>query len=403
MKKSAVELSRSHTRLQFLTCAREGIDVPKNSSLAQYIDAKLKSLRIDPRKENRVVAFLEFYGFWHDNSFVIFRENKKACALCSYACKQTEMEFLKKRLTLLEVAFHIIVIGRGWHIYIDDLHYLSCFVVKLGRCCQQNQIVGHCQVTDSGELSQVEQNKTLRTFSKYTDMKACACRTSDGDDARCIGVYFSLFVGDVHCSQVRLIFSRCQLPSDLEGQMLDLVGQSLQDLMPKYISMPLVCYPFAIRTRGWNNFSRMASFLSNEDAEPSQRLLINVNNTQTCAYNRERFVEKTTNKPGEIRPGLLLRQLPCWVFHLTRSKARAVLTGICVAYGHHCGTQSSIQVVGDRIRDQLVCLALHAGWSTHFTYDGCNSRESHPPSSDTWCVVYLTDCLLYTSPSPRDS
>ena len=47
MKKSAVELSRSHTRLQFLTCAREGIDVPKNSSLAQYIDAKLKSLRID--------------------------------------------------------------------------------------------------------------------------------------------------------------------------------------------------------------------------------------------------------------------------------------------------------------------------------------------------------------------
>ena len=140
--------------------------MPKNSSLAQYIDAKLKSLRIDPRKENRVVAFLEFYGFWHDNSFVIFRENKKACALCSYACKQTEMEFLKKRLTLLGVAFHIIVIGRGWHIYIDDLHYLSCFVVKLGRCCQQNQIVGHCQVTDSGELSQVEQNKTLRTSSK---------------------------------------------------------------------------------------------------------------------------------------------------------------------------------------------------------------------------------------------
>ena len=404
VKKSAVELSRSHTRLQFLTCAREGIDVPKNSSLAQYIDAKLKSLRIDPRKENRVVAFLEFYGFWHDNSFVIFRENKKACALCSYACKQTEMEFLKKRLTLLEVAFHIIVIGRGWHIYIDDLHYLSCFVVKLGRCCQQNQIVGHCQVTDSGELSQVEQNKTLRTSSKYTDMKACACRTSDGDDARCIGVYFSLFVGDVHCSQVRLIFSRCQLPSDLEGQMLDLVGQSLQDLMPKYISMPLVCYPFAIRTRGWNNFSRMASFLSNEDAGPSQRLLINVNNTQTCAYNRERFVEKKTNKPGEIRPGLLLRQLPCWVFHLTRSKARAVLTGICVAYGHHCGTQSSIQVVGDRIRDQLVCLALHAGWSAHFTYDGCHSRESHPPSSDTWCVIYLTDmCCLDATIHTRSS
>merc|ERR1719248_273867 len=126
-----------------------------------------------------------------------------------------------------------------------------------------NQIVGHCQVTDSGELSQVEQNKTLRTFSKYTDMKACACRTSDGDDARCIGVYFSLFVGDVHCSQVRLIFSRCQLPSDLEGQMLDLVGQSLQDLMPKYISMPLVCYPFAIRTRGWNNFSRTVTTRSN--------------------------------------------------------------------------------------------------------------------------------------------
>ena len=152
-------------------------------------------------------------------------------------------------------------------------------------------------------------------------------RTSDGDDARCIGVYFSLFVGDVHCSQVRLIFSRCQLPSDLEGQMLDLVGQSLQDLMPKYISMPLVCHPFAIRTRGgitslgWPHFIKRGC--------GAATTLINVNNMDS-AYNRERFVEKTTSKPGEIRPGLLLRQLPCWVFHLTRSKARAVLTGICV-------------------------------------------------------------------------
>ena len=42
-----------------------------------------------------------------------------------------------------------------------------------------------------------------------------------------------------------------------------------------------------------------------------------------------------------------------------------------------------------------MCLALHAGWSTFHPYDGCNSRESHPPSSDTWCVVYLTDvCCL---------
>lgn len=393
IKKSAVELSRNRTRLQFMTSAQEGIDVPKNSSSAQYIDAKLKSLRIDPRNENWVVAFLEFYGFWHDSSFIIFRENEGACALCSCACKQTDMEFLKKRLTLLEVTFYIIVIGRGWHIYIDDLHYLSCFVMKYGRCCQQNDFVGHCQVTNSGKLSNVEQIKALGTFGKYTDVKAC--RTSREDYVRWIGVYFSIFVGDVHYNQVRLLFSRRQLPSDLEGQILDMVGKSLRDLMPNYISMPLVYYhPFAIRTREGNNYTSAASFLSNENAEPAQRLLIKANNIPTCAYNREIFVEKH-NKPDDSRPGLLLRQLPRWVFHLTRPKARAVLTGICVAYGHHRGTQRIIQVVGDRIRDQLVCLALHAGCSTHFTYDGSNSGESHSPSSDTRCVIYLTDmwCL----------
>jgi hypothetical protein len=76
------------------------------------------------------------------------------------------------------------------------------------------------------------------------------------------------------------------------------------------------------------------------------------------------------------------RSMHLWVYALRKAEARCLLAGLCLADGAEGADESAIFTASVQLRDEVVRLALHAGYSPHFV------RSPSTDGAGRWRVSY---------------
>ena len=252
LSKPAVELMRSQEIIQFLTCAQEGLDVDSNSTAVRAALDMFASLGICPGDKARLVAFLEFYGFWLVAGFITYYTSGQPKAICSSTFKRQDIDFVEKRLKLLGVPFVTVLDGRAGLIKVTNLCYLSFFSAALKEShpytnkaeIHRNDECRRLTVPVAGETQTVTQTAFGGVSPNYdAGTKSIETMGMCQRNARPNHTLFDMLIGNIKLSGLRVFLRPHRISYTMVFDILNLVTAALQIPIRLSISESLKCDP----------------------------------------------------------------------------------------------------------------------------------------------------------------
>ena len=398
LSKPAVELMRSQEIIQFLTCAQEGLDVDSNSTGVRAALDMFASLGVCPGDKARLVAFLEFYGFWLVAGFITYYTSGQPNAICSSTFKRQDIDFVEKRLKLLGVPFVTILDGRAGLIKVTNLCYLSFFSAALKEShpytnkaeIHRNDECRRLTVPVAGETQTVTQT-AFGGVSPNSDAGTKSIETMGmcQRNARPNHTLFDMLIGNIKLSGLRVFLRPHRISYTMVFDILNLVTAALQIPIRLSFSESLQCDPRSYDDLPFLCCTHARSLHADSDRSYFQNFQKGSRINVTCSKKHENISNSC--------PCLLLgRKVGCWALQLKKVTARALLAGMSFAGAYSRAARDTIRATDYNICDQLVQLALHAGYSVNFTLRGPKSGNV-----TCWNVIFRTRATISPNNSKR--